>query len=330
VSDLELSVEGIGPDVIRAYTASGMVRGQAGPAALSWSFGQRPDAFAVARAKGRVVGVSAYIHTRMTLGPRAEGDAYQAVDSFVDESMRGAGIFTKLARAYEANLLENGGDLVWGFPNRDIAPLWFDRLGWQRFGQAPFLIKPLRAGYFLRKARIPLDFPVASGKDQNLPAVEDIGAWADGLWERFCEGRHIGTVRSRAYLNHRLFAAPHFRYRVVANPDPGRGALVATRAAKKHGTHIGYIMEAIGGPTVEELLRSELARLRDRGAELAFAWSFPWSPNYRLFRKAGFVPFPKPLRPIQVWFGCRPLTPRAAPAADRNRWYLSYLDSDTV
>ena len=106
--------------------------------------------------------------------------------------------------------------------------------------------------------------------------------------------------------------------------------MVATREAAKHGGRIAYLMEAMGGPGLANLLQSELARLRDRGTELVLAWSFPWSPNYRTLRKCGFLPFPRALRPIEIWFGAKTYSRRGAEAADLNNWYLSYLDSDTI
>ena len=106
--------------------------------------------------------------------------------------------------------------------------------------------------------------------------------------------------------------------------------MVATREAAKHGGSIAYLMEAMGGSGLEDLLQSELARLRDRGVELVLAWSFPWSPNYRTLRKCGFLPFPRALRPIEIWFGAKSYSRRGAEATDLKNWYLSYLDSDTI
>ncbi len=107
-------------------------------------------------------------------------------------------------------------------------------------------------------------------------------------------------------------------------------ALVATREAKKHGGHIAYIMEAFGQEEIEPLLLSELGRLAANGAEIALAWAYPWSPNYRILRKAGFLPLPERLRPIHIWFGGCPKTSRAERANEVSQWYLSYLDSDTI
>ncbi|WP_375263927.1 GNAT family N-acetyltransferase [Palleronia sp.] len=330
MSETEISIEGVGPDVIDAYVSSGMERGKAGRAAIDWAFAKNGSAFAVARQEGKVVGVSGYVRSQMRFGSH-HGSAYQAIDSFVSDRMRGQGIFTKLARAYDAHAQENGADLVWGFPNDNAAPAWFKKMGWHRHGQVPFLIKPLRAGLLLRKLGLPVDIPLSLARDQNISPVETFGEWADVLWERTAPNIGCGTVRDSAFLNYRIFASPHNAdYRVVADTDTAQGALVVTREAQKHGGRIAYLMEALGKESLRELLASEIGRLRQREAEAVLAWSYPWSPNYRLLRRLGFLPLPERVRPIRIWFGTRPHSFRAGIADQQRQWYLSYLDSDTV
>ena len=330
MSDPVISIEPLSDELMDAYLASGMERGKSGRFAVEWAFCDNPAPFAVARHDGQIVGISGYIQSRMQFGSET-GVAFQAVDSFVSESMRGKGIFTQLARAYDAHATSSGGDLVWGFPNDNAAPAWFGKLDWHSHGQVPFLIKPLRAGFFCRKFRLPLDFPLTRARDQNLPPVTEVGEWGDALWDSVASTIGVGMVRDRAFLNHRLFNSPQAgNYRVVASSDHAAPAIVATREAEKHGGRIAYVMEALGGSSLEPMMMSELGRLASRGVELALAWSFPWSPNYRTLRKAGFMPLPERLRPIHIWFGSRPKSGLAAPADQQGQWYLSYLDSDTV
>jgi GNAT superfamily N-acetyltransferase len=149
MSDPVISIEPLSDELMDAYLASGMERGKSGRFAVEWAFGDNPAPFAVARHDGQIVGISGYIQSRMQFGSET-GVAFQAVDSFVSESMRGKGIFTQLARAYDVHATSSGGDLVWGFPNDNAAPAWFGKLDWHSHGQVPFLIKPLRAGFFCR------------------------------------------------------------------------------------------------------------------------------------------------------------------------------------
>lgn len=329
MTDLRISVEALTDDIVAAYAASGMNRGTFGRTGLEWAFQGNPNPFAVARLDGEVVGLSAYIRSRCNLAGRS-AVALQAVDSFVFDKARGKGVFTLLAQAYDQHARSEGADLIWGFPNANAAPAWFGKLNWKPLGQVPFLIKPLRAGFLLRKLRLPFDFPLSLASDQRLDPVFSFGDWTDELWCSLAPQIGCGIARDRAFLTHRLLQAPSAAaYRIVAS-EHDRGAFVATTEATKHGGRIGYLLEAMGYADLDGLLASEMGRLKDRGVEVVLAWSYPWSANYRSLRKAGFFPLPERLRPIQIWFGSRPLSPIAA-AADGNRnWYLSYLDSDTI
>lgn len=330
MSTPEITIEPISDELNDAYVWSGMDRGRAGSTAIEWAFASNPKPFAVARHGGAIVGMSGYIQSRMQFG-QTDGVGVQAVDSFVSETMRGKGIFTRLAHAYDDHARESGVDLVWGFPNDNAAPAWFRKLGWHHHGQVPFLIKPLRAGYFFRRLGLPMDFRVSFARDQGLEPIAEVGDWADALWDEVSPAIKVGTIRDRAFLDHRLFMSPQSgQYRVVASTDSSAPALVATREAEKHGGRIAYLMEAMGRTGLQSLVMSELGRLASRGVEIVLAWSFPWSPNYRVLRKAGFMPLPERLRPIRIWFGSAPKTPTAEMADRSGQWYLSYLDSDTV
>lgn len=329
MSELSISVEPLSDELLAAYVASGMGRAKTGRIGLEWAFHGNAKPFAVARLDGEVVGISGYIRSSFNLSGR-HAVALQAVDSFVFEKARGKGVFTGLARAYEGYARGEGADLVWGFPNANAAPAWFGKLNWNPLGQVPFLIKPLRAGFLLRKLRLPMDFPVSFAADQNIAPITAFGEWADALWSSLSPGIGCGTARDRSFLSHRLLKSPSAStYRIVAS-ERDRGAIVATTEASKHGGHIGYLLEAMGHADLDSLLASEMGRLRDRGVELVLAWSYPWSANYQGLRKAGFFPLPERLRPIQIWFGSRAFSATAEAAAEAKNWYLSYLDSDTI
>lgn len=330
MSEPAISIEPISEEVLAAYKQSGMERVKAGGPAIAWTFGNTPSPFAVARHDGLIVGLSGYIQSRMQFG-ETRGTAVQAVDSYVSETMRGKGIFMRLAQAYDEHARASGTDLVWGFPNDNAAPAWYGKLGWHRHGQVPFLIKPLRFCFFSRKLKLPINIPLTVACDQKIEAVERIGDWGDALSDKVTPSIRVGTNRDRAFLQHRLLDAPQASaYRIVADTDSNSPALVSTREADKHGGRIAHVMEALGGPSCQPLLMSELGRLASRGVEIALAWSFPRSPNYRVLRRAGFMPLPERVRPIRIWFGTTAKTAQAERANRKGQWYLSYLDSDTV
>lgn len=330
MTDIVISVEDLNAGVLEAYATSGMERGKAGQKAIKWAFDDNKAAFSVARSAGKVVGISSYIQSRMKFGTQ-KGSGFQAVDSFVRPDFRGQGLFTRLAENYAEHLKTNTADLIWGFPNDSAAPTWFGKLAWANHQQVPFLIKPLRAGYFLRKLRLGGDFSLSTGKNQNLDPIEAFGEWTDDLWDQYAQKISCSIIRDRCFLTHRLLNAPQAdQYRLVAERSPNGGAIVATRQVEKHGGRIAYLMEAMGTDLLRGVLTSELSRLRDQGTELALAWAYPWSPNYSTLRRCGFIPLPEKLRPIRIWFGGREISRKADCARQRENWYLSYLDSDTV
>lgn len=335
MGSIGVSLEGLNQEVRRAYSELLPEHARYGERFLDWRFGAAAGAgesFAVARgAAGEIVGLSAYISASFLLGAQERGHGLQAIDSIVAPSARGKGVFTKLAAAMSTSAGGAGrADLIWGFPNANAAPAWFNKLEWTRHGFVPFLIKPLRAGYILRRARLPIDFRLSLLADRGGPEASILDANAGEIWSRFAAGRISCAVdRTSAFLNWRLFEAPHRKYRVAYDPGP-EGALVASTVENKHGGRIAYVMEAIGGSKLRDLLAAELGKHVGQGAEVALSWCFPWSPNYRVYRSLGFYPLPPRLRPIEMHFGGRTYTPRALAAGDQKNWFLSYLDSDTV
>lgn len=155
--DIRIGLERTSPALMEVYSTFGLERATQGPAALEWTFAL-PAApcppFCVARREERIIGLSANIAARLKLG-RDEGIAFQAVDSYVSEEARGKRLFSRLAQGFADAAGAAGCDVAWGFPNANAAPAWFGGLGWQNFGQVPFLVRPLNASFFLKKARLP-------------------------------------------------------------------------------------------------------------------------------------------------------------------------------
>ncbi len=331
--DIQIGIEGISPDLLAAYREFGLDRTSQGAEGIEWTFGAGAAAclpFCVARKDERIIGLSANIAARMKLGAE-EGTAFQAVDSFVSEEARGKRLFSRLATRFADAAGEAGVDATWGFPNANAAPAWFGGLGWQNFGQVPFLVRPLNASYFLGRLGLPGGFRLARGKTIPSVALQAFGQETDELWARFSQAIGCTIVRDAEALNRRIFGAPHRdAYRVSMYGEGDDRALVITRMQDKHGARIAYVVEAMGGRALGPLLQSEMIHLAREGAQIALAWSFPWSPNNRAFRKTGFLSLPERFRPVEINFGARALTPRGQAAEVRENWYISYLDSDGI
>lgn len=330
---IRISLEGFSGELLAAYEEFGLERASEGARGLDWAFGASGAPclpFCVARTDGRIIGLSANIFGRLKMSGE-KGTAFQAVDSFVSEEARGKRLFSRLAMGFADAAGEAGVDVMWGFPNANAAPAWFGGLGWHDFGQVPFLIRPLNASFGLRKLGLPGKLRLARAKSVDCVSPHQFGSETDQLWGRFSRDIGCAIVRDADALNRRIFAAPHAKeYRVSMAGDGDDRALVVTRMLYKHGSRIAYVLEAMGGSALKPLLQAEMAHCAHAGAEIALAWCFPWSPNFRAYTGAGFFRLPERFRPVEINFGARALTARAALAEVRENWYLSYLDSDGI
>jgi len=340
------SVQPFGSEIISAYRRLfPESAADKAPEKLKWRFERGPHGpglFAVARddADGEIVGMIALVATRLRMGANAQL-AYQAIDTVVDPAYRGRGVFVGLGNAAQDSS-NHEGCILWGFPNANAAPGWFGKLGWQNFGTVPFMVRPLRTGYFFRKllpifARI--DFPLV--RRRRLPGdhreIERFGDDADALWNASRTPDEIAVERDAAWLNWRLLDKPDAPYRSTGSYDPNGAlqALVSTCLLEKHGGRICYVMEAMSTQdkfaSLSDLLREQVALAASQGAEVALAWCPPNAPNRTAYRRAGFLPLPGILRPVKIHFGGRALGPQAAAEVqDGSKWFISYLDSDTV
>ena len=95
----------------------------------------------------------AAIYTAMPVVFNINGEkkiALQSIDTLTDLEHRGKGLFPKLAAKLYDDAVENGFELVYGFPNENSAPGFFKKLKWSSFGEAPFLLKPMKITYFIK------------------------------------------------------------------------------------------------------------------------------------------------------------------------------------
>lgn len=343
---IECSVVPFGAEIEAAYMRLFAAPDEAKDlATLRWRFRDNPHGlgyFAIARDEGEIVGMIALIATRINVGGRIISGV-QAVDTIVAPVARGKALFVRMGKAIYDHAERHGIELVWGFPNALAQRGWFGRLKWTRFGMVPFVFKPLRSAYFLRRLAAPLgrlDFPLGAffGNDQaEFHMVERFGSETIDVCDRFNAENRCSVEFSPEYLNWRLIDCPNTDYRVVADyaPDGAIRAVVASIILEKHGARIVYVMETIAAradyPRLRALLRSELLRARRSGAEICLGWNPRSSSISQSIRKVGMLPLPEKLRPVEIHFGAKMLSD-GLPVGLMNgdHWYLSYLNSDTV
>ena len=328
--------------------------------ALRWRYLQNPVDlvcvdFAIDDESGTTAGAYCVSACRFKVGDD-ERLVVQSLDTLTDARFRGRGLFKGLAATTYGRCADAGVRAVYGFPNGNSAFGFFERLGWTRLDPLPFLIRPLRVPYLAGKLGLP------SGWSERLPArplvplgapslPSDVGLRVmtefddafDDVWRKFAPSFCVGLVRDARYLRWRFHENPTARYKTYGLFRRGQlAAFVTFTVAEKHGGRVGYVMELMHDPAETGdgsiLLRQALADMARAGADVALAWNLSHSINRPAFRATGFLPFPERLRPIELHFGVRPFdVPTAqsptggAPAlGNRDNWYLSYCDSDTV
>lgn len=315
--------------------------------ALRWQYVDNPtrELFVDLAVSGDRVGAIYAVQPVMARVGGASVLAAQSVDTLVDADFRGRGLFTKMAASVYDQVHEHDGAFVYGFPNANSAPGFFEKLGWRSLDPVPFLIRPLRTAFVASKlplgrwSRLIPDvrLPILKPKlrpNHRFRAVSDF-ADVEALWKKFSVDVNVAVDRTADYLRWRL-AKPGERYECLGVYEDDRlVAFCAYTTVDKHGGRIGYVVELLHGleegRTGAALLRECLRRMAADRAEAVLAWSFAHSPNATAYRRCGFLPFPERLRPIELHVGVRPLDESSsATLADRRSWYISYCDSDTV
>jgi GNAT superfamily N-acetyltransferase len=272
----------------------------------------------------------------------------QSLDTLTDGNYRGQGLFGKLATAVYDRCRETGVKFVYGFPNGSSAPGFFGKLGWVRMDPLPFLILPLRSKYFLSKlpvlrkmpALLP-DFPLRRKRmprpTVNIRPIDRFDPATEQVWVDFSKSFRIGICRDALYLNWRFFSRPNSPYTCLGSFDEqGKlNAFVVYCVREKHEGKIGYIMELMFARGCEsqalDCLRHALNAQQDAGCDAVLAWNLPRSANAGVYAQGGFMVLPERFRPIELHFGAVPFDPASQAAiTDRNAWYISYADSDTV
>ena len=296
----------------------------------------------LAESAGSVAALYAAVSARFKVGDD-EVPAAQSLDTMVDSRFRGMGLFTKMARAVNADMAQRGVSFVYGFPNGNSFPGFVGKLGWHALDPVPFLFRPIKAGFAVAKlskafgslARFNIPVFGASGKSRELAVMPDAGE-INSLWEGFSSQVVVARVRDHEFMSHRYANHPRAKYRYRAcYRERALSGLIIYCIEEKHGGRVGYVMELMCLPgetsSASQLLADTLSDMRDAGCDGALAWCFSHSPYHGRFLRQGFLPLPTSLRPIELHFGYLGLS--NAPdrlLAERRNWYLSYSDSDTV
>ncbi|MXP13327.1 GNAT family N-acetyltransferase [Altererythrobacter confluentis] len=340
---ITFEIVSFGTEIKAAY--ANLFGGEKSPEMLKWRFEDNPHGrgkFAIAREGDNIIGMIALISTRFSFGGRTY-TGIQAVDTIVAPEARGKALFVRMGKAIYEHADELNADLLWGFPNAQAARGWFGRLGWTRFGMVPFVVRPLRTGYVLRRVApilAKIDLPLAKSKPKNEDSIREVirfGGDSLEMCERFNAETACALDYSPEFLNWRFIDCPQTNYRSVGEygPDGKMRAMVSGIILEKHNARIFYLMEAMSSrahaPQLRKLVKHELSFAVGKGAEIALAWNSRTSPNGKALKHNGFLPLPERLRPVEIHFGAKPLRENVPEELlNGDNWNLSYATSDTV
>jgi hypothetical protein len=248
---------------------------------------------------------------------------------------------------------EEGAVLAYGFVDAEDAGHAFETLGFASLGLAPLVVRPLRLSAAALGLGLP---PAARGLLAKVPLVAPFGrARRTGfreiavkepritrLWDRFSIDVGVALERTASYFDGRIFERPDAGHRVFIFEDGDRYAIRAMCIFKVRDEpegRNGYVMELLHDRSVtglraaSHLLGLALREMMDAGAGAALAWSLPHSGSYPIYARHAFVAPRSGLRfgTRDLRFGVRAFDPDVEElVALRERWYLSFLDLDSL
>jgi hypothetical protein len=275
--------------------------------------------------------------------------AMQSFDTLTDHRHRGKGLFIKLASRLEKEESAKQIELVYGFANENSVHGFIKKLGFTYFGDVPFLIKPFRVSYFIKKIFLKNKGETAGSNciinapqklilknDVVIEELKKFDIGYDALWQKIKNNISIGVNRDSTYMNWRYVEKPgenYMKYRLFKNGS--LEAVIIFTLKNKHDGRIGYLMEILYAPGSEreglQLLKFGSKILKRNKADLTLAWCLPHSYNYNCHKKAGFYNFPEKFRPLKLSMIVKKLnTTHEEEIYNVKNWFFSYSDSDTV
>jgi N-acetylglutamate synthase-like GNAT family acetyltransferase len=274
-----------------------------------------------------------------------------------DTKHRGKGLFIKLAQALYEDITKDGCQIVFGFPNAQSIQGFIARLGWFEVGAFPLHLRIIDFFPFVRKylgnnvlsrtvSRIcgivsKAVFPAHKHNNDNykigLVPPGGLPAGMAAPWKESAISDKIGVVRDSRYLQWRYLEKPFFTYEIYTVSREGAlcGCFVIY-VAEKLGLKTVYVMECSATGDNHETYSAILDKLddiaRERKADSISMLLMPSHPQYKFFRKGGFIRVPKKVLPQKIYFAAKVLSDQVdvAYVKNPNNWYLSWGDSDVV
>lgn len=271
--------------------------------------------------------------------------ATQGLDLLVDKNHREQGLFIEVATHLKTDAEAENQAFVYSFPNGNSVNGLREHLGWKILGPVPYLIRPLKTKYFTKKTKalqfLPnINIPFIDGKSAGDPMItekKEFPKAVDKIWAKFSKSIKVTLERDHKYLTWRYLQKPDVNYTILHahSPDGEYLGYVIYTVSKKHDGHIGYLMELIYDPEHKgagtALLKAAVKGIKKQNADCILSWCFEHADSYKKYQKRGFIKLPDRLRPIKIYFAVIATELGLKETVeDKENWYISYSDSDTV
>jgi GNAT superfamily N-acetyltransferase len=267
-------------------------------------------------------------------------------DVVTDPDFRRRGVFTATVRRLFDTWREAGVALVIGLAN-DRWGSRADALGYERWFQLPWRIRPLRPERILaRKARLPglarlrgmgglwnrvWDRPTREAPGITVRPLGSATACIDAIWTRGLQQVTTSVVRDRAWVTWRYAHPPEGDYRLTlaerAGSPAGYAAYRVDRTAGRTVVRVPEIFAPGDDAALRALVRDVVARARAEDAESIVTLAVRGSHMDRELRRAGFLFSPGAYRLEVVRLDTA--IPAAA-LADPGAWWLVGGDFDVI
>lgn len=326
------------------------------PETWAWKFRDAPlDArplIVLARAGSQIVGQYACVAYPWKYRDKVLKIA-QAVDNMIHREYRGgaAGLQVQMFERMEAQFLDQGIALAYGFPNHaayvfgkrftkyvDLIEIdnLFKILRWRpvlRKVAGGGLLTPLLDWLGRLMIRYALARKIKPLEGIEFTPVESLDPRVDGLWRTVRQRYSICAERDHGFLRWRYCDKPGIRYRFLqAERGSDLVGLIVTRFLDRPDDRVGFIMDclAVDEPGLVEGLvnRALLSLFRDR-VDFVLVRMARQDPSRRVFRKLGFARR-KGIWDEQVVHGIYSSEVEDSFVRDGANWLISFGDCDSL
>lgn len=268
-----------------------------------------------------------------------------SIDTITDKNYRKQGLFYQLAFDVYEKAFQQGLSIVHGFPNKNSVHGYRNKINYHMQDPIPFMIRPLNSRFITNKIakwlpniKIPLFHKIYTKEKFYIEEKKHFPKEINNIWKDFSKTIGVGIIRDKSFLDWRYGQKPNGQYRIAHCYDSQRkylGCIVFLIRKNALGGFNSYIMDLIYSPDMPKvgkaLLDYALFNISEEKADFVMSLCYNHSVIYNIFKSRLFIPMPSKLAPPDNHFGYKILDNSSKDfICNKNNWFLSYADSDTV